>query len=219
MSDFINTIDLLGDEAVAKALVNRTITEFNDDVITVVGPSAFFGCGALTRVNLPNVTSVDAQSFSGCSVLTSANLPSLVTTSMSTFSSCSKLEIVNIPRCESLGWSSFESCSALAFLDLPSVNDIGNSCFSGCSALKTIVLRRETTCTLGTTSAFSRTPFASGNAGGTLLVPRSFTTEYPNATNWSSIISGNANNRVLALEDYTVDGTITGAIDWDKLGG
>jgi hypothetical protein len=69
------------------------------------------------------------------------------------------------------------------------------------------------------TEPFNDTHFASGKAGGTLLVPRSLTESYPTATNWSVIIAWNANNRVLALEDYTVDGTITGEIDWDKLNG
>lgn len=241
MSDFVNTIDLIGDEAVTKALVERTITEFNDDVITTVGNSTFYNCTALTSVDLPNVTSIDFSSFYGCSFtsvnlpnvtnvggkaisscpnLTSINLPNLLQeNSSNAFSSNPKLASVNIPRCNSLGMYCFSVCSTLSFLDLPSVKSIGNYCFSNASALKTIVLRSEKTCTLSNKNAFNNTPFASDKAGGTLLVPRSLTASYQTATNWSSIFSGNANNRVLALEDYTVDGTITGEIDWDKLGG
>jgi hypothetical protein len=53
--------------------------------------------------------------------------------------------------------------------------------------------------------------------GGRLVVPRALTTEYADETNWSVVLAGYSTNRVLALEDFTVDGTITGAIDWDKL--
>jgi hypothetical protein len=108
------------------------------------------------------------------------------------------------------------------------MKEIANQVFYGCVSLKTIALRSTTLCTLSSTNSFSgvtapntneTTPFYEGGTGGTLLVPRALVTEYPNATNWSIVLAWNANNRVLALEDYTVDGTITGAIDWDKLNG
>lgn len=176
MSKFINTIDLLGDEAVTKALVEKTITEFNDDVITKVGMYAFCNCTALTSVTTPLAVSVESNAF--------------------------------------------ENCTALTSLDFPLVTSISGSYdFSGCRSLSALILRSSTLCTLSGTTSFSGTPFSSVGTGGTLLVPRSLTTEYPNATNWSVVISRNANIRVLALEDYTVDGTITGEIDWDKLNG
>lgn len=153
MSDFVNTIDLLGDEAVTKSLIEKTITEFNDDVLTSVGMYAFYSCTNLTSINLPLVTSV------------------------------------------------------------------GTYAFAICTNLACVILRAETVCNLSGIDAFNSTPFASGKSGGTIIVPRSLTTEYPNATNWSAVFANNANNRILALEDYTVDGTITGEIDWDKLNG
>lgn len=135
------------------------------------------------------------------------------------FRHCDKLTSVNLPLVTSVGHYAFDSCSQLTSIDLPLVTSVGTSAFYGCFELSCVIFRTETICALANVNAFNNTPFASGKAGGTLLVPRSLTTEYPNATNWSSIMSGNANNRVLALEDYTVDGTITGEIDWDKLNG
>ena len=58
MAEFQNTIDLLGDEVVAASIIDKTITEFNDDGLTNVGAHAFFQCTALTSVNLPNATSI-----------------------------------------------------------------------------------------------------------------------------------------------------------------
>lgn len=199
MADFQNTIDLLGDEAVTKALVERTITEFNDDIITTVGLRAFLQCTALVSVDLPNVTDLKTGAFSSCTALTRVNLP-----------------LCN-PNSSSFGF--FEDCSSLQSIDMPSAARFGSDMFKGCAALNTVILRKETRCILASTGAFSSTPFASGNAGGTLIVPRALVTEYPNATNWSALFANNPNNRVLALEDYTVDGTITGEIDWDKLNG
>lgn len=69
MAEFINTIDVLGDDAVIDSIIERTITEFKDDVITTVGQYAFYGCTALTEVDLPNVTRIEENAFCECSTL------------------------------------------------------------------------------------------------------------------------------------------------------
>lgn len=268
MSEFVNTIDLLGDEAVAKAFIERNITEFHDDKLTSVSGYAFYDCSALTSISLPLSTSIDKYAFNNCTSLTSVDLPNATRLDQNAFKYCSNLTSVDFPKVTSVGTgvfeycssltsaklplitnlagafkgctaltevyvpsatkatsSSFNGCTSLLFVDLPSMKEINNQVFYGCVSLKTIALRSTTLCTLTDKSSFSgvnastSTPFYEGGTGGTLLVPRSLTTEYPNATNWSVVIAWNANNRVLALEDYTVDGTITGEIDWDKLGG
>ena len=69
MAEFINTIDVLGDDAVIDSIIERTITEFKDDVITTVGQYAFYGCTALTVVDVPNVTRIEQNAFCKCSAL------------------------------------------------------------------------------------------------------------------------------------------------------
>jgi hypothetical protein len=269
MAEFQNTIDLLGDEAVTKALVEKTITELRDDVIKTVANNRLQFCKSLVRIDLPNLTTILDVAFQNCTSLAYVNAPKVTMIDKSAFAFCSKLASVDFPKVTSVGVgvfeycssltsaklplltnlagafkgctaltevyvpsateatsSSFNGCTSLSFVDLPSMKKIANQVFYGCVSLKTIVLRSETLCTLSNTNSFSGvtatnelTPFASGKAGGTLLVPRALTTEYPNATNWSVVIAWNENNRVLTLEDYTVDGTITGEIDWDKLNG
>ena len=86
MSDFVNTIDLLGDELALSKMVEKTINEFNDDVITVVGDYSFRSCTSLTSVNLPNVTSIGIEAFRYCSALTSVYLPATPPTIRSTTS-------------------------------------------------------------------------------------------------------------------------------------
>jgi hypothetical protein len=69
MSDFINTIDQLGDDVVLASIIDGSITEFKDNTITYVAENTFENCSNLTMVDLPNVTSVGREAFNGCSSL------------------------------------------------------------------------------------------------------------------------------------------------------
>lgn len=84
MADFINTIDLLGDEVVAGMIVDKSITEFNDDVLTSIGAYAFYICSNLTSVSFPNATSIGDYAFYSCSKLESVTLPATPPTLAST---------------------------------------------------------------------------------------------------------------------------------------
>lgn len=46
-----------------KNLVERTITEVDDDTITEIGDNAFNYCLSLTSINLPLVKSIDSNIF------------------------------------------------------------------------------------------------------------------------------------------------------------
>lgn len=245
MSEFVNTIDLHGDEATVKALIERTITEFNDNVITNITDCVFYACKDLTSADIPNVVSIGNSAFRGCSKLTRANFPNVTALYDSAFRDCSSLESVNLPlatfpvasagsmfyRCsklkhiklpsfEKVSLSMFEGCTSLESADFLIAEIVVGSAFRDCTSLKFLILRRSSgICSMSQAGALYGTPFYSGDMGGTLIVPRALVTEYPNATNWSYDLAENANNRVLALEDYTVDGTITGEIDWNKLNG
>lgn len=69
MSEFINTIDALGDDVVMDSLIQRTITEFRDNRVETVGVSAFSDCKALTIVDLPRLKTLAAEPFQNCSAL------------------------------------------------------------------------------------------------------------------------------------------------------
>ena len=109
------------------------------------------------------------------------------------------------------------NCPKLSYIDLHNCGNISYTAFERSSVLNTVILRKiDSVCTLGSTNAFGQTPFASGKSGGICLVPRSLIESYQTATNWSTLYAG---GRCLfwALEDYTVDDTIDGEINWDKL--
>ena len=144
MSKFINTIDTLGDDTVVDSIIQKTITEFRDNVVTWVKTGSFNGC--------------------------------------------TKLEIV----------------------DFASTIKIGGQSFADSTNLASVILRSETLCTLMHTNAFTNTPISKGT--GYIYAPQALIDEYKVATNWSTLA-----NQFRALEDYTVDGTTTGALDESKI--
>jgi hypothetical protein len=95
-------------------------------------------------------------------------------------------------------------------VDFPLVTAIMATVFTSCSKLTTIILRSEKIAYLGSTNALNVTPVASGT--GYIYVPSSLVDSYKSASNWSTYA-----NQFRALEDYTVDGTITGALDESKI--
>lgn len=172
MADFINTIDALGDDVVMDSIINRSITEFKDDKLTVLGARAFSGCTHLQSVNLPNVKHYNTQALSGCTALTdvslpelvdfvensyaqglfygctalqSINLPKLTNVSGQLFTGCSKLSSIELPVAEAVGTSAFENCKALTVAAFPKVTTIAGRAFFSCTALETVDLPKVET--------------------------------------------------------------------------
>lgn len=78
-----------GTDDVAATIVNRTITEYENNSLTTVGPHAFYGCSSLTNVKLPACTSIDQYAFTNCSNLTAIHLGVSNKTSIEANTSCS----------------------------------------------------------------------------------------------------------------------------------
>lgn len=148
------------DTATLDALINRSITEINNDRVTTVGERAFSACQSLTTVNLPSVTNIGQSAFVSCINLTTINLP-LVT----------KIE-----------YASFNGCTHLTTADFPLLTRIESAAFLGCTMLTTLVLRRNRIAALEHTNAFTNTPIASG--AGYIYVPDDQVDNYKIATNW-----------------------------------
>ena len=222
MSDFVNTVDIVGDEALTASIVDRSITEIADNLVTSIGQYAFYGCSALTAADFPMVTSIGGRAFCSCSELTTADFPVATSIGQYAFQSCSKLTTVDFPAVTSISSSAFYGCSALTTADFPMATRIGSYAFRSCSNLTTLILRSETMCTLSGTNAFNNcyhilgttnsTYNPDGLADGYIYVPRALVDSYKAASNWSTYA-----NQFRALEDYTVDGTTTGALDESKI--
>lgn len=179
-----------GGDTIWTAIVERTATEINDKdgLCKKVGGYTFYECKSLASVIFPSATSVGDSAFSKCTNLSSVELPSAT----------------------SIGGYAFGYCYVLATLDLPVVASIGSRAFYS-SKLTTLVLRKsDAICTLSHIDAFYNSPIRTST--GYIYVPASLLETYKTASKWSEYAA-----KFRALEDYTVDGTITGDLDPNKI--
>lgn len=265
MAEFINTVDVLGDDAVMDSIIDRTITEFKDNTITKVLKGAFYGCTALTDIALPNVNNLGANNdggtvgaFQKCTALTELTdemLPSLTTLNAYAFRNCTGLKKVSLTNVTAMNYGALEGCTGIEILDLPNLYTMGMSAslpdticggrwvfpslkrfdnyaaswtknlkwldfasttdevlsidavnFKECYNLKTVIVRSGSVATLAA-NQFKSGPIGTSTGTGFIYVPRALVDSYKVATNWSLTAS-----KIRALEDYTVDGTITGEV-------
>lgn len=164
MSDFINTVETVGDSALTDSIVSRSITEIADNIVTSIGYRAFSDCSSLISAKFVSATSI--------------------------------------------GNYAFDSCSKLEKADFGSVASIGTSVFASCAALIALILRKNALCTIA--SDLYGTAIENGN--GYIYVPAALVDSYKEASKWSTYAT-----QFRALEDYTVDGTLTGELDETKI--
>ena len=187
MAEFVNSIDVVGDDALVDSIISRTITEFKDNTLITIGGNAFASCANLITVDIPAVTVIESEGFRDCLKLETVNIPS-VTTINGAFYYSKKLTTVDAPKLVSMkGWSSF-----------------------GYGVLQTLILRSTSMCTSESADTLIGTPIARGT--GYIYVPSALINSYKVATNWSVYAS-----QFRALENYTVDGTTTGELDPNKI--
>ena len=216
MSDFINTVDVLGEDITINRIIERLITEFKDDNVVTVGNEAFNGCSVLKTVDLPNAISIGTGAFRDSSV-ESFNAPKVESMGGNVFWGCVFTKAV-FPELVSAGDYAFQYARKIVTADFTKLPKIVPSMFSGCNSLKNVFLRNETMCALASTSAFNACFHILGTVqadynprglkDGYIYVPRALLNSYKAGTNWSTYA-----DRFRAIEDYTVDGTITGKID------
>ena len=177
----MNTIEKLGEEETFRNIVERSITDFEDSEIEVIGWAAFYKCKALTSASFPVATSIRGSAFYFCNALTSVSFPVATSIGDSAFYECNALTSVSFPAVTSIEDSAFSYCSKLTSVKLPVVASIGSYAFSDCSELTTMYIGTEssTVCTLSNTNAI---PSNITN----IYVPAELVDSYKTATNWSS---------------------------------
>lgn len=190
--------------------------------VTNLGTYAFYNCYKLENVNIPKVTSVGSNGFYGCLLLENIDLSHVTTLGASAFQNCSKLKRITLPEITVTNTNIFRHCFALQSVDLPKATNIATYIFHSCYSLTKIILRSSAVCTLADTNALgdcyhyhgtvNSVYNSSGAKDGYIYVPRALVDGYKSAANWSNFAS-----QFRALEDYTVDGTTTGALDESKI--
>lgn len=177
-----------GAENVAALLMN-TLTTLDNSIVTSLRTRACQGATKLVTVNLPLVTSLGSYAFYQCSALETAKLPKLTSVSTQVFYGCTKLKHAD---CGQLG-------------------NIPAQTFNACSALTELILRKTgSICTLSNVNGVNNSPIVKGT--GYVYVPSALVASYEKDSVWTSFAS-----QFRALEDYTVDGTITGELDESKI--
>jgi hypothetical protein len=215
----IPKVTRLGSYAFQHCTALQSIELFN---LTMLEASVFNGCTSITSIDAPNVTTVGTRAFYNCNKATNINLPNATSLADYAFYQCNSLASIALPQVSSMNNYVFQYCENLKSVDLPKVQRIYGYDFASCYRLERLILRSETMTTLAATNAFDKcyhlhgTVHSShnpnGDKDGYFYVPRALVDSYKSATNWSTF-----ETQFRALEDYTVDGTTTGALDENKI--
>lgn len=186
----MNTISSMGDAATFKAIVERTITSFEDDQLTTIGRDAFKACTQLTSINLPAVTSIGSEAFYGCSKLVNVSLPVATSIGGYGFYACYGLINITLPSVTTIESAGFGGCSGLKRIDLPVVTAIKEGAFQSCSALTALIIRN----TDSVASAGNNILSSSNNA--IIYVPDDLVEDYKVTRNWATYF-----NRIKGLSE------------------
>lgn len=217
MSEFINTADLIGDDEMCDQIIMRTVTEYKEDRVTKIGDYAFYGCTELANFDCPNVTAIGGYAFQGCSNLEYLELPKVTSVSDGSFFGEGTFNNAKVllPSVSIIPQRCF-AYSNIRILDLRDVTSIGGYCFVGTRQLRAIIIRN--TSVVPTMGDIASTFQGIGFDDVWFYVPKTMDdgtdgiAAYEAATNWSAL-AGNFRY----IEDYTIDGTLTGELDETKI--
>lgn len=114
------------------------------DQLEEIGEAAFYSCKKLTEVMIPDtVTTIGDRAFGGCIGLTNVTLPkNLTKINSGVFENCTSLTEITIPgRVKEIGSEAFYNCQQIESVTVPDrVTKIGARAFTSCTSLKAAVL-------------------------------------------------------------------------------
>ena len=205
------TIDIPNIETVGNYAFTSipAITRLDSDKITSIGNWAYNKCANLEYVNLPNATLVGEYAFAGCPALTEAIIPKVEMVFNFCFEGSAALRKVVCYSATRLINYCFRNCTGLEIVDCAPTTALTSGNFATTTKLSHLILR-NTSVHNPSDDCLKTTRIASGN--GYIYVPRNLIDSYKVATNWVTYA-----NQFRALEDYTVDGTVTGEFDETKI--
>ena len=207
-------------------LIERTqMGDYENDRVTVIGARAFSAVNC-NSVSLPAATNIGDSAFNESHNITSIYLPAATTVGHSAFAPIYNLMDIFIPAVTALANECFRYSYRMKTIDLPSVTSIEWGNFIDFRSLTALILRSETVVRRNTVATDLSTLYhfhgtknsdfnPNGDKDGYVYVPSALVESYKVATNWSVFES----DRFRALEDWTVDGTITGELDLAKING
>lgn len=135
---FTNTRDLIGDQATLDGLVAHTLSEFQDNGVDKLRPSAFRSNSGIMYVELPILSLAPGNAFGSCTSLVSAVLPVLGRADSYMFNGCTALKDISMPAVTTIEASAFSGCTSLEIVDFPNVTIIYNNAFNSCTKLTSV---------------------------------------------------------------------------------
>ena len=191
------------------AIIDGSIGRYSNDRVLRVSPYVFYERANLTEVRFANVTHVNSEAFGACYRLRTVYMPSAEYIGNGAFCGCRNLSEIYCPLVTCIHAVAFTGTN-LKILDIYGGNIICHCAFEGSHYFRALILRSESSITAIESSTFDNSTIADGVAY--VYVPAALVEQYKAAENWS-----NYANQIRALEDYTVDGTVTGKLDMTKI--
>lgn len=139
---FINTRDIIGDQATIDGIVEQTLESLYENGVRAIASSAFRYNSGLKYVEFPGAVGsmgYGINAFEYCSNLISASLPDLEYAEAYMFRGCSSLTTIYAPKLKSVLQNAFISCINLESVNLPSLVRTGQGAFSYCIKLSSAV--------------------------------------------------------------------------------
>ncbi len=176
------------------ARLDGSLTEYSNSQITTLTDYAFYGCGNLKRVSLPNLTRIGKYSFNGCPLeefdFSNINVGGGYSSSFA-FSGAVFTHIV-LPKMTILPWNIFERCLSLEVVDCHVVSIIQGQAFRYDTNLKTLILRQTSGPVEIGHNIFSDVGLGVDSKVCAVYVPAALIEQYQTATNWSGLYEGGA---------------------------
>lgn len=169
-----------------------------------------FNATEITGMSAPNAVTIGERSFENCTSMVTADFPNVTSIGTYCFNSCGRLANINIPLLKTVTTAAFYNNASLKRLDLHQATSISTSTLTLCASLKQLIIRTDKVCTLSNPNAITGSGIA--NKKCLIFVPASLVESYKKATNWSAHAT-----LFRAVEGITVDGTIMGELDEEKI--
>ena len=124
-----NTLNNNNSDLITTQIIDRTIGEYIDDEVTIVGCGAFAKCSNLSYVEFLNVTEIGSYAFNECSALSYASFPLVECIGSYAFGTCRPaLKELSFPKLKRLYIGAFWFCYSLVSIY------IGTECSTVCEA-------------------------------------------------------------------------------------
>ena len=175
--------DVFGAGIVSNEYVNGQGILTFDSTVTSIGDYAFFYCGHLTSIVIPDsVTSFGISAFDSCNQLTAFDIPSSIESINDyAFYNCVNLTSIEIPSSVTqIGDRVFSCCTALASITVDSGNPVYDS-RNGCNAIietksKTLVSGCKNTVIPSSVTSIGKSAFYHLTSLTSIDIPNSVTT-------------------------------------------